>query len=141
MELSDIPTPAVTRGPGWPILTATRIAVGAAFFRTMVWLMTGDGKDYDDFVEVPTPGLGVGRVRCAVCLPPKADQASKELQAPLVLVLQGGGFVLGQPEDGQQHDRKIADEVSRETHSFLIDSEADILMRNRKDSNADSQTF
>jgi hypothetical protein len=26
-------------------------------------------------------------------------------------VFEGGGFILGQPEDGQQHDRRLSDEV------------------------------
>ena len=30
---------------------------------------------------------------------------------PLLLVFEGGGFILGQPEDGQKQDRRLADEV------------------------------
>jgi len=95
------------------MLTGLRLHVGAAILRNLVWLMTGNGQDYDEKFYVPTPGLGAGRVRCAACRPSKAATASKEEPLPLVLVLQGGGFVLGQPEDGQKHDRRISDEVCR----------------------------
>lgn len=112
MKQSDISAPVVTQGPDRPFWATLRLHVGSLILRNLVWLLTGDGNDYDEILYVPTPGLGDGRVRCVVCRPSRSAGVSKGGQAPLVLVLQGGGFILGQPEDGQKHDRKISDEVT-----------------------------
>lgn len=111
MKQSEVAAPVVVSGPWRPILTGLRLHVGAAVLRNLVWLMSGNGQDYDENFYVPTPNLGTGRVRCAACRPSRVSSTSREEPLPLVLVLQGGGFVLGQPEDGQKHDRRISDEV------------------------------
>lgn len=74
--------------------------------------MSGDGSDFDKIICVDTPGLGSGQVRCAVCLPPVFGLPCENQLRPLLLVFEGGGFILGQPEDGQLHDRRLANEVS-----------------------------
>ena len=119
MQQENITAPVVQNGPRRPILTATRMHITAAFFRTFVRTMTGDGKDFDDVVYVPTPGLGTGKARCAICRPRGESNASVAQSYPLVLVFEGGGFILGQPEDGQKHDRRIADEVFSSDLSFF----------------------
>lgn len=81
----------------------------ASLLRTWVWWLSGDGSDFDETVYVDTPGLGSGRVRCAICYP-AGDTFAGRLR-PLLLVFEGGGFILGQPEDGQRQDRMLADAV------------------------------
>lgn len=108
--------PTVVHGPQRPLLSALRLHAGAAVLRNLVWLATGDGSDFDDTLSVPTDGLGSGRVRCAICHPRGTHPASPPGRPrPLLLVLEGGGFVLGQPEDGQKHCRRLADEASGKT--------------------------
>lgn len=75
--------------------------------------MSGDGSAFDQVFFIPTPGLGTGQVRCAVCLPNNKQATTDGKLCPLLLVMEGGGFVLGQPEDGQSRCRRLADEVRR----------------------------
>lgn len=117
MDPSEIPHPQVIGGKGYGWLYALYLHLGAAILRTVVWSMTGTGKDFDRVVMIQTPGLGQGKVRCALSFPVSVDigdQPSEILsQYPLVLVLEGGGFVVGQPEDGEQNNRLFATKVSR----------------------------
>lgn len=85
--------------------------------------MTGSGKDFNRVVVIQTPGLGQGNVRCALSFPTSVDlgdQPSNLPGFPLVVVLEGGGFVLGQPEDGERNDRLVADKVSRMSLPTLV---------------------
>jgi len=106
MKQSAVTAPLVTSGPG--LFAAFRIHVLASLFRNYVWWLSGNGSDFDEVVYVDTPGLGSGRVRCAICYP--ANDTSLK-SCPLLLVFEGGGFILGQPEDGQRQDRRLADEL------------------------------
>lgn len=108
----EIPEPVVVTGPRRKILTDVYLHAGAAVLRNLVWYLTaGDGKDFDRITSVVTPGLGTGHVRIAICKPHPVGAATESDTKPLLLVLEGGGFILGQPEDGQKHDRRLADEV------------------------------
>lgn len=117
MSPSEIPQPLITSGRGYGWLYALYLHIGAGILRTVVWLMTSTGKDFDRVVTIQTPGLGPGKVRCALSFPASpdpSDQPSENLgRFPLVIVLEGGGFVLGQPEDGERNDRLVATKVSR----------------------------
>lgn len=72
------------------------------------------------------PKLGEGHLRVSICVP----RSPAELDAgvrPLILVAEGGGFVLGQPTDGESNDRILRDSVSlysRACHCYqpLVDS-------------------
>ncbi|EAU29273.1 predicted protein [Aspergillus terreus NIH2624] len=112
MSPSEIPQPLITSGRGYGWLYALYLHIGAGILRTVVWLMTSTGKDFDRVVTIQTPGLGPGKVRCALSFPASpdpSDQPSENLgRFPLVIVLEGGGFVLGQPEDGERNDRLVA---------------------------------
>lgn len=80
--------------------------------RKSVAAMTGTGDLFDKQFTVPTPGLGEGKVRISVCLPKTPlirEQGCSPV--PVVLVAEGGGFVLGQPSDGEHIDRMLSDEV------------------------------
>lgn len=80
--------------------------------RKSVAAVTGTGDLFDKQVTVPTPGLGEGNVRISVCLPKTPlvrEQDSSPI--PFILVAEGGGFVLGQPSDGEHIDRMLSDEV------------------------------
>ncbi|KAH6682147.1 alpha/beta hydrolase fold-domain-containing protein [Plectosphaerella plurivora] len=73
--------------------------------------MTGKGDLFDKCVTVEIPKLGEGHVRVSICVPrvtEEQDTASK----PLILVAEGGGFVLGQPSDGETNDRMLSDAVN-----------------------------
>ncbi|KAF5855316.1 hypothetical protein ETB97_009450 [Aspergillus alliaceus] len=112
MGPSEIPQPLITSGRGYGWLYALYLHIGAGILRTIVWLMTSTGKNLDRVVMIQTPGLGPGKVRCALGFPASldpSDQPSENLgRFPLVIVLEGGGFVLGQPEDGERNNRLVA---------------------------------
>ena len=105
-----VPSPSLDPTSNW-ITTFDRlkIHVVAYVLRLYVWYISGDGVDFDRVTTIETPGLGSGQARCAICLPRSSVVASEA--KPLILVFEGGGFILGQPEDGQQHDRRLSDEV------------------------------
>ncbi|OJJ01770.1 hypothetical protein ASPVEDRAFT_83298 [Aspergillus versicolor CBS 583.65] len=71
--------------------------------------LSGTGDLFDKSLYVSTPGLGEGHVQVSVCVPngPSASDGPK----PLVLVMEGGGFVLGQPNDGEHVVRSLSDTV------------------------------
>jgi hypothetical protein len=112
MKQSNVAAPRVLTDPSsnW-ITTFDRLKIRAIAFvlRLYVWYTSGDGADFDRVTTIETPGLGSGQARCAICLPRSSVVASEA--KPLILVFEGGGFILGQPEDGQQHDRRLSDEV------------------------------
>ncbi|KAK2733131.1 hypothetical protein FQN55_003745 [Onygenales sp. PD_40] len=119
MESSQIPEPQISHGEGYPWYHALYLHVGAGLLRNIVWSISGSGKEFDKYVTIETPGLGTGRVRCAICLPRSTEnhqQVNANPKFPLTLVIEGGGFVLGQPEDGEQNDRLISDK----TQSIVI---------------------
>ena len=112
MEQINVAAPRVTSDSTstWITGFATlRIHIIAYVLRLYVWYISGDGADFDRITTVDTPGLGSGQVRCAICLPRSPNLANQA--QPLILVFEGGGFILGQPEDGQKHDRRLSDEV------------------------------
>jgi hypothetical protein len=65
------------------------------------------GTSFDKIIRVETPALGEGHVNVAVCLP----KAGLDEPKPLLLAVEGGGFVLGQPTDGEHIIRPLSDEV------------------------------
>ncbi|KAK5102933.1 hypothetical protein LTS08_003735 [Lithohypha guttulata] len=107
MDQSTIPIPEIKASTGWSLLEAAYYYTGASLLRNLVWLMTGDGRNFDNVIWINTPGLGSGKVRCAVARP--KGSRPHDQQFPVVLVLEGGGFILGQPEDGEINCRRIAD--------------------------------
>ncbi|PGH14608.1 hypothetical protein AJ79_02943 [Helicocarpus griseus UAMH5409] len=113
MESSKIPEPRVSKGKGYPWYHAVYLHLGAGILRNIVWSISGSGTNFDKYVTIETPGLGTGRVRCAVCLPrsPGNQQPNTKPKLPLVLVIEGGGFVLGHPENGEHNDRLVSDKT------------------------------
>lgn len=111
MKQTEVGPPVIGLGSHGSLLWSPRKHIGASILRNLVWLLTGDGKDFDGSVYVDTPGLGEGRVRCRVCRPQQSPGEEGDKRVPLLMVLQGGGFILGQPEDGQKQDRQLSDEV------------------------------
>jgi acetyl esterase len=83
-------------------------------------MLTGPYGIFDQTLSVETPGLGEGHVHISVCLPRAASVATElEREArPLILVIEGGGFVLGQPSDGGHIDRMLCDRVLYPLHSL-----------------------
>jgi hypothetical protein len=71
--------------------------------------MSGTNDGFDLEVEVPTEGLGAGSVTCNVWLPDLLSRPSEG--SPLILIMEGGGFILGHPKDGRKNNRRLAQEV------------------------------
>jgi acetyl esterase len=121
MDPSKIQVPKVTDGARYSLLYALYLHSTAALLRTAVSYFNGAHTGFDKDLVLKTPGLGNGTVSVSVCLPPQCERKSaREIQtsSPLVLVIEGGGFVLGQPKDGRKNDRLIANKV----FSILINS-------------------
>ncbi|PNP78656.1 hypothetical protein FNYG_08002 [Fusarium nygamai] len=108
-EQSRVRLPTVKDGDEWPFLFRIYLNCITWTLRKLVSFSTGPNEGHDLEVKVSTPGLGAGHVFCNVWLP----QSTGETQAkhPLVLVLEGGGFVLGHPKDGRLNNRRIVDQT------------------------------
>jgi hypothetical protein len=114
MDQTAIRAPKITAGTRYSFIYAVYLHATAAALRTLVSYVNSHHKGFDKDLEIPTPSLGYGRVKVSMCLPAGYnDTAKEENPLPLVLVLEGGGFVLGQPKDGRKNDRLIAEEVRR----------------------------
>ncbi|KIX10716.1 uncharacterized protein Z518_01800 [Rhinocladiella mackenziei CBS 650.93] len=112
MDQTAIRAPEITVGTRYSFLYAVYLHATAAALRALVSYVNGRHEGFDKDLEIPTPGLGSGRVKVSVCLPSGyKDTAKDENPLPLVVVLEGGGFVLGQPKDGRKNDRLMADET------------------------------
>lgn len=113
MDQASIPPPSIVQeGTRYPYLYAIYLHTTAFLLRNLVSYYQGPHDGFDKDLVVETPGLGEGKVKISVCIPTSTTLKSKAgQQRPMVLVLEGGGFVLGQPKDGKRHDRLIADEV------------------------------
>jgi hypothetical protein len=112
MDQTAIRVPEVTTGTRYSFLYAVYLHTTAAALRTLVSYVNGRHEGFDKDLEISTPGLGSGKVNVSVCFPSRyKEKANGASPLPLVLVLEGGGFVLGQPKDRRQNDRLIADEV------------------------------
>lgn len=109
MKQEDIEAPQVTSGSGYFLPRRIFLGTTTWLMRTLVHSMTGTGLSFDRQVVVDTPGIGGGKVTCSVCLP--KDNMDQDDPRLLLLVAEGGGFVLGEPNDGEQNDRMLSDQV------------------------------
>ncbi|KAF9872442.1 hypothetical protein CkaCkLH20_09939 [Colletotrichum karsti] len=109
MLQEEIQPPVVSHGPGYGYLYSWYLHCTSAALRAVVASMSGTGALFDKIVSIPTPGLGDGQVTVSICL--SRDGHGSRASAPLVLVAEGGGFVLGQPNDGEHILRPLADQV------------------------------
>lgn len=109
MHQDSISSPKIANGPGYSTPYACYLHATAWILRRAVAYMTGTGELFDKFTTVTTPGLGEGRVNISVCIPRLAG--TTQSVRPLVLVAEGGGFILGQPSDGEHIDRSLCDKV------------------------------
>lgn len=109
MDQSKIPPPVATTAAGYSLPYTLYLHSSAWLLRKLVALMSGTGDLFDKNLYVDTPGLGEGRVSLSICIPngPSVSEDPK----PLVLVTEGGGFVLGQPSDGEHVVRPLSDTV------------------------------
>ncbi|CAH0039574.1 unnamed protein product [Clonostachys solani] len=101
--------PEVMIGTGYGPLYALYLHASSWVLRQAVAAQTSSGALFDKVLTVETAGLGEGRVKISVCLPPK--EGGNRGPKPLLLVAEGGGFVLGQPADGEHIDRSISDKA------------------------------
>lgn len=108
MDQSEIKTPVVTTAAGYGLPYTLYLHSSAWLLRNLVALMSGKGELFDNNLYVDTPNLGGGRVKLSICIP---NDSSPEEPKPLVLVTEGGGFVLGQPSDGEHLVRSLSDTV------------------------------
>lgn len=109
MDQNTIKPPVVTTAAGYSLPYTLYLHSTAWLLRNLVALMSGTGDLFDKNLYVDTPGLGEGHVKVSICIPngPSAREGPK----PLVLVMEGGGFVLGQPSDGEHIVRPLSDTV------------------------------
>ena len=113
-QQSNIPAPEVQDIKGYGLAYSTYLHSTAWLLRKAVQQFSGNGATIDKFIQVITPGLGEGHVRVAVCLPKGYSESDAERRPlPLLLVAEGGGFVLGQPTDGEHIIRPLSDDVGR----------------------------
>lgn len=119
MSQSSISPPKVINGPGYSMPYACYLHTTAWVSRKAVAYMTGTGELFDKFTTVSTPGLGEGRVSISVCIPRLVNATGSS--CPLVLVAEGGGFILGQPSDGEHIDRSLCDKVCLLTDAIAIE--------------------
>src|SRR5690348_11866052 len=96
---------------GYGLAYTSYLHLSSWLLRKSVAMMSATGDLFDKTIVVPTPGLGEGHVRICVCLPRtlNAESQPEGPARPLILVTQGGGFVLGQPSDGEHIDRQLCD--------------------------------
>ncbi|EEY20210.1 alpha/beta hydrolase fold-3 domain-containing protein [Verticillium alfalfae VaMs.102] len=113
MKQDDIQPPRVTSGPGYPEAFAIQLETELSALRESIARQSSDGHLFDNRVTVDTPGLGEGHVKCSVCLP-KAPVRTPEFPAPLslIILLEGGGFALGQPSDGEANAKFMSDKLN-----------------------------
>ncbi|PNH65339.1 hypothetical protein VD0001_g8532 [Verticillium dahliae] len=116
MKQDDIQPPRVTSGPGYPEAFAAQLETELSALRELIARQSSDGHLFDKRVAVDTPGLGEGHVKCSVCLP-KAPGPTPGFPAPLplIILLEGGGFALGQPSDGEANARFMSDKSPHST--------------------------
>lgn len=109
MEQNTIPQPRVSSGEGYSLLYQSYLHVVAGLLRKTVSHLTGPELPRQKKITINTPSFGGGSVTISVWTPIGNLDSGKPL--PLVLVLEGGGFVLGEPKDGQHNSSRISDEV------------------------------
>ena len=121
MASQAVPKPQVTKGKGYGLLYSLYMHATAVSMRTMLKLVMGRSKKaFDKVIYIDSPGLGTGKARVGICFPQRQVVKGVESQPlPLLLVLEGGGFMIGQPEDGELHCRKLSDSVSTNVIYFL----------------------
>lgn len=110
MNQTDVPVPQILTSYGYPLYYSTYLHIVAHLLRKATAWYTGNGILFTKHGVVDTPGLGEGHVKYSVCVPTGHVQEMGPL--PLVLVVEGGGFVVGQPSDGERHDRFLCDKVN-----------------------------
>ncbi|SCV41356.1 uncharacterized protein FFFS_06344 [Fusarium fujikuroi] len=108
-EQSRVSIPTVTDGQEWPFPYRIYLNCVTWTLRKLVSFLTGPNEGHNREVKISTPGLGAGYVICNVWLPKPTDDIQSKY--PLVLVLEGGGFVLGHPKDGRLNNRQIVDQT------------------------------
>jgi acetyl esterase len=111
MRQEEVPAPEIVAGVGYPLYYSVYLHCAAYLLRKATAWYTGTGKLFTKDGVVNTPGLGEGCVKYSACLPMGHVHNVRPL--PLVLVIEGGGFILGQPSDGERHDRLLCDKVRK----------------------------
>lgn len=109
MTKADHQPPVVNPAAASSYLYGAYLASTSWALRRLVATFSGDGKAFDKVIKILTPGLGEGSVPASVCLPQSKTPVGGRL--PCVVVLEGGGFILGEPNDGQDMCREMANEV------------------------------
>ncbi|KAH7255120.1 alpha/beta hydrolase fold-domain-containing protein [Fusarium redolens] len=108
-EQGRVSIPTVKDGQEWPFLFRIYLSCVTWTLRKLIAYLTGPNEGHDLEVKISTPGLGAGYVICNVWLPRPVDEI--QTKHPLVLVLEGGGFVLGHPKDGRLNNRRIVEQT------------------------------
>ncbi|KAH7377424.1 alpha/beta hydrolase fold-domain-containing protein [Cadophora sp. MPI-SDFR-AT-0126] len=113
MEQLKVQPPVVIYGRrGYSFPYAIYLHGTAAILKNLVSYASGAHEGFDKDIFIETPRLGNGKVKISICLPDNYNKRPK----PVILVLEGGGFVLGEPKDGAKNDRKL----TKETGAIVI---------------------
>lgn len=111
MKQDDIQAPCVNTGSGYGYFYSAYLHTASFILRKLVHSLTGTGELFDYQLSVDTPGLGDGSVKVCICIPHNLLTSAGAL--PLLLVAEGGGFILGEPSDGELNDRQLCDKVRK----------------------------
>lgn len=116
MATSDPQHPQILTLNHYPLWYRVYLQILGATFRTILPFALKDPGLFDFEERVPTRGLGTGSCLVRVFLPlNKGDDigsTSSSPQIPLIIHLEGGGFVMGQPADSAYNMRYLADSVN-----------------------------
>ncbi|KAH7020716.1 alpha/beta hydrolase fold-domain-containing protein [Microdochium trichocladiopsis] len=107
MSNTTVEPPVVNPAAAHSFLYGAYLGSACWALRRFVASVSGDGKAFDKIINITTPGLGQGSITASVCLPKSKTPIGGRL--PCVVVLEGGGFILGEPNDGQDMCREMAD--------------------------------
>lgn len=105
-----ISVPEVTSGLGYGFLYSSYLHSVTWILRKAVHSMSGTGDLFDHVITVDTPGIGNGSVDVSICVP-RIVTGRPNSAISLILIAEGGGFVLGEPTDGEHIARATSDQV------------------------------
>jgi acetyl esterase len=116
MEVGHPKLLAVNHFPFWYRAYLKLIAIGLS---NIIWLVVKDPGLFDFEEKIPTPGLGGGQCLVRIFLPQSgkiSNKSSPNARLPVIIHLEGGGFVMGSPAGSSYNLRKLADEI----HAIVI---------------------
>jgi acetyl esterase len=116
MEQTTIRDPELTTGPSHPLVYSTYLHCAASLLRNATAWSTSSSALFTKTGSIDIPGLGDGTVKYSFCIAAEHIQTIQPL--PFILVIEGGGFVLGQPSDGAHNVYRLSQNVRIPAYSI-----------------------